>query len=96
MRWHPVKVQLPLSINISVLHVLPLLCTQLVCVTEAGLCLDRSSLPPVKVALLKARTDYQWTLLLQCQSATSDKLTALSWQVYMLPGNNPERQNGVQ
>lgn len=38
MNWQPVKVQLPLSINICVLHVLPLLCTQLVCVTGAGLC----------------------------------------------------------
>lgn len=36
MRWHPVKVQLPQSINICVVHVLTQLCTQLVCVTGEG------------------------------------------------------------
>lgn len=33
MRWHPVKVQLPQSINISVDHVLPRRCLQLLCAT---------------------------------------------------------------
>lgn len=39
-------------------HVLPLLCLQLVGVTGAGLYSDRSSLPVSRGALLKACTDY--------------------------------------
>lgn len=30
---------------------------------------------------------------MKCQSATSDKLTALNWQVGQMPGNKPEMQN---
>lgn len=82
MMWHPVKVQLPLSINICVVHVLPLLPTQLVCVTGVGLCFQIliTSCFQLKGFCCK-HTDYQWTLLLKCQSATSDKLTGLNWQV---------------
>lgn len=71
LRWCSVKVQL--SINIHIVHVLPPLYTQLVCVADqvrVWITLITSCLY-IKGLLLKAHADSQQTLLLICQSAAS-------------------------